>query len=166
MKKKIIVISSLVVVLAIGILYSMNNRLIADDKDGKKDCTSSCTKNTGTSSSTENHSGCDSKKMSGANTEASGNFAVYEFTTDKIHCDACKPGMTDKLMGVSGVKEVNFSETCNVSKMTNVKVFYSDKDTNPELISAAVKENKLDCDMSKCGDGSKCTGKNSTEKKL
>ena len=166
MKKKIIVISSLVFVLAIGILYSTNNRLIADDKDGNKDCSSSCTKTTGTSSSTENKSGCDSKKMSGSNTEASGNFAVYEFTTDKISCDACKPGMTDKLMGVSGVKEVSFSETCNVSKMTSVKVFYSDTDTNPELISAAVKENKLDCDKSKCDDESKCTGKNSTEKKL
>ncbi len=166
MKKKIIVVCSLVVVLALGILYSTNNRLIADDKDGSKDCSSSCTKNSGTSSSTENHSGCDSKKMSSTGTESSGNYAVYEFTTDKIHCDDCKPGMTQKLMGVSGVKEVSFSETCKVSKMTNVKVYYSDKDTTPELISASVKENGLECDKSKCGDGSKCTGKTSTEKKL
>ncbi len=166
MKKKIIIICSLVVVLAFGILYSTNSRLIADDKDGNKDCSSSCTKNTGTSSSTQNNSGCDSKKMSSTGTESSGNYAVYEFTTDKIDCDACKPGMTNKLMGVSGVKEVSFSETCKVSKMTNVKVFYSDKDTSPELISAAVKEKGLECDKSKCGDGSKCTGKVNNEKKL
>ena len=164
MKKKIIIIGSLVVILALGILYSMNNNLIADDKDGK-DCSSSCTKTTGTGSSTESKKSCDSKTMSETSTDATSQFAVYEFTTDKIDCDACKPGMSSKLMGVSGVKEVSYGETCNVSKMTNVKVYYSAENTTPEIIAASVKENKLDCDMSKCGDGSKCTGKTKTEKK-
>ncbi|HMS64240.1 MAG TPA: hypothetical protein PKD83_03195 [Ignavibacteria bacterium] len=167
MKKKIIVISSLVVILALGIMYSMNNNLIADDKDGtnSKDCSSSCTKTTGTGSSTESKKSCESGSMTSSGTEANTEFAVFEFTTDKIDCDGCKPGMTNKLMGVSGVKEVSYGETCKVSKMTNVKVFYSDKDTTPEIISASVKEKGLECSQSKCGDGSKCTGKNKSEKK-
>ncbi|MBL8006120.1 MAG: hypothetical protein JNJ56_01200 [Ignavibacteria bacterium] len=167
MRKKIIVIGSLVVLLVFGFLYFQNNILIADDKDGSKDCSSSCTKSSSTESSTENKSSCTAGKenMSGANTDATNNYAVYEFVTDKITCNDCKTGMTKNLMGVSGVKEVTFGETCNVSKMTSVKVFYSDKDTTPELISASVKEKGLECDKSKCGDGSKCTGKNKTEKK-
>lgn len=164
MKKKIIVIGSLVVILALGILYSMNNNLIADDKDGK-DCSSSCTKTTGTGSSTESQKSCDSKTTTEATTDATNGYAVYEFTTDKIDCDACKPGMSSTLMGVSGVKEVSYGQTCSVSKMTNVKVYYSPQDTTPEIISASVKENKLNSEMSKCGDGSKCTDKNKAGKK-
>lgn len=103
--------------------------------------------------------------MSSTETSASGEYAVYEFVTDKIDCDGCKPGVTNKLMGVTGVKEVVFGETCKVSKMTSVKVLYSDKDTTPEIIAASVKEKGLECEKGKCGDGSKCTGKDKTEKK-
>ncbi|MEO6694137.1 MAG: hypothetical protein ABIY50_07905 [Ignavibacteria bacterium] len=165
MKKKIIIIGSLVLILVFGFLYTQNNNLIADDKDGKKDCSSSCTKKTGTGSSTENKSGCGSDKMSDANTEVISENPVYEFVTDKIDCDGCKPGMSEKLMGISGVKDVSFGETCNVSKMTTVKVHYSATDTTPEIVAASIKEIGLTAAKS-CGDGSKCNGKNKTEKKL
>jgi len=160
MKKKIVIIGSLVVILAFGFLYTQNNYLIADDKDGKKDCSSSCTKKAGTGSSTENKSGCGSEKMGGANTEVINENPVYEFVTDKIDCDGCKPGMSEKLMGISGVKEVSYGETCQVSKMTTVKVQYSSSDTTPEIIAASVKEKALNCDESKCN------SKTKTEKKL
>jgi len=160
MKKKIIIIGSFVVILVFGILYTQSNSLIADDKDGKKDCSSSCTKKTGTSSSTENKSGCSSEKIGGATTEVAGEFPVYEFVTDKISCDGCKPGMSEKIMGISGVREVSYGETCKVSKMTSVKVYYSSSDTTPEIIAASVKDKALNCDESKCN------SKNKTEKKL
>lgn len=163
MKNKIIITGSLIVLLAFGFLYTKNN-LLADDKDGKKsDCSSQCTQK----SSTENKSDCTDKSMSSASTTDDKNaYAVYEFVTDKITCDACKTSMSGNLMGISGVKEVNYSETCNVSKMTNVKVYFSSSDTTPEVIAASVKEKGLSCDKSSCGDASKCTGKEKTEKKL
>ncbi len=160
MKNKIIIIASLVVILVFGILYTQNSNLIADDKDGKKDCSSSCTKKAGTGTSAENKSGCGSEKMSGASTEVVVENPVYEFVTDKIDCDGCKPGMSDKLMGIAGVKEVSYGETCQVSKMTTVKVHYSAVDTTPEIIAASVKNNALNCDESKCN------SKTKTEKKL
>lgn len=167
MKNKLIITGTFIVLLVFGFLYSQNSNLIADDKDGKKDCSSKCTQNT---SSAQNKSQCTDKNMSGATTSNDNNdknsYAVYEFVTDKISCDACKSSMTGNLMGISGIKEISFGETCKVSKMTNVKVFYSASDTTPEIIAASVKEKGLTCDKSKCGDESKCTGKNNTEKKL
>ncbi|MBK8553522.1 MAG: hypothetical protein IPL53_21645 [Ignavibacteria bacterium] len=160
MKNKIIIIGSLVVLLVFGFIYSQSNSLIADDKDGKKDCSSSCTQKAG---STESKSECTDKKMSGANTSDDKNgYAVYEFVTDKISCDDCKPGMTENIMGIAGVKEVNFGETCQVSKMTSVKVYFLETDTTPEIIAASVKEKGL---QGNCGDGTKCDSKNKTQKK-
>ena len=164
MKNKIILTVSLIVLLVFGFIYSQNNNLIADDKDGKKDCSSQCTQK---SSSTENNSQSSDKNMSGANTtEGNNEYAVYEFVTDKVSCSETKSNMSGSLMGISGVKEVNYGETCNVSKMTNVKVYYNSSDTTPEIIAASVSEKGLTCDKSKCGDESKCTGKKDTEKKL
>ncbi|MEO8447535.1 MAG: hypothetical protein ABI528_08575 [bacterium] len=160
MKKKILILASLVVILAAGVLYTQSN-LIADDKDGKtsKDCKTSCTQK----SSTEK-SGCTDKNMSGANTsDDKDGYKMYEFVTDKIHCDACKSGMSENLMGISGVKEVNYGETCNVSKMTSIKVYFSETETTPEVIAASVKEKGL---QGNCSDGTKCDSKKSTEKKL
>lgn len=157
MKSKIILICSVIVLLVCGLFYIQNNKLIADDKDGKKskkDCSSTCTQKSGAESSTDN-----------SINNAGANYAVYEFVTDKVHCDGCKTGISDKLMSVAGVKEINYGETCQVSHMTNVKVFYSETDTTPEIIAASIKENNLSCE-SKCGDGSKCTGKEKSEKKL
>lgn len=164
MRNKIILTATLIVLLVFGFIYTQKNNLIADDKDGKKDCSSQCTQKAG---STENKSDCTGKTMSGANTTDDANgYAVYEFITDKISCDACKTSMSGSLMGISGVKEVNYGETCKVSKMTNVKVYFNSADTTPEIIAAAVGEKGLSCDKSKCGDESKCTGKKETEKKL
>lgn len=155
MKNKIIIIGSLVVLLVFGFIYSQSN-LIADDKDGKKDCSSTSSSCTKKSSSTESN-------MSGANTsDDKSGYAVYEFVTDKISCDACKPGMTENIMGIAGVKEVNFGETCQVSKMTSVKVYFLETDTTPEVIAASVKEKGL---QGNCGDGTKCDSKNKTQKK-
>lgn len=163
MKTKLIVTVSLVLLLVFGFLYTQKNALIADDKDGKKDCSSQCTQK---SSSTENKSQCTEKSMSGASTSDDLNgYAVYEFVTDKISCSSCKTSMSGKLMGISGVKEVNFGETCSVSKMTSVKVYFNSADTTPEIIAASVSENGLGCDKSKCGDENKCTGKKDNGKK-
>ena len=147
MKKKIIVAASFIVILVAGLLYVQSNNLIADDKNGKKDCSSSCTDKSNAQTSTETNSG--------ASTEAVSDFPSYEFVTDKIHCDGCKEGISGKLMGISGVKEVSYGETCNVSKMTSVKIFYSDTETSPEVIAASVKEKGLECSSDKCGDKSK-----------
>ncbi|MBK8983095.1 MAG: hypothetical protein IPM38_12400 [Ignavibacteria bacterium] len=163
MKKKLILIASLVVIVALSIFYVQNNNLIADDKD-KKDCSSSCTKTAGTM--TESKSECSDKtKMSSASNTSDDDlvgFVAYEFVTDKIHCDGCKTEMTGNLMGISGVKEVVYGETCNVSKMTSVKVMYSGDETNPEIIAASVKEKGL---QGKCEDGTKCDSKKKDEKK-
>lgn len=152
MKKKILISGTLVAMLVLAFLfYTNNNNLIADDKDGK-DCSSKCTEK---SSSTD-------QTMSGANSsESQDGLATFEFVTDKISCDGCKPGMSDNLMGISGVKEISFGETCQVSKMTTVKVIYSAEETTPEIISASVKEKGLE---GKCGDGSSCDSKKNTKK--
>ncbi len=163
MRNKIIFIGSLIILLAFGFLYTQKSSLIADDKDGKKDCSSKCTQKSGMS---ESKSQCDEKNMSGATGTSDNNaYAVYEFVTDKIHCDACKTGMTETLKKTAGVKEISYGETCSVSHMTSVKVFYSSSDTTPETIAASVKDNGLNCDKSKCSDGGKSIEANS-EKKL
>lgn len=162
MKKKIVIIGSFILILAFGLLYSQKSYLLADDKDGKsdkKDCSTSCTQK----SSTEK-SQCTDKNMSGANTTDDKNgYAVYEFVTDKIHCDGCKSSMSSNIMGISGVKEVNYGETCKVSHMTNIKVYYSASETTPEVIAASVKEKGL---QGNCNDGTKCESKKTSEKKL
>lgn len=163
MKKKILIICALILVSVFGFMYTQTSGLFADDKN-KKDCSSSCTQKTGTSSS-DSKSGCTDKNMTGsAMSDNKDGYAVYEFVTDKIHCDACKTEMSGNLMGIAGVKEVNYGETCGVSKMTNVKVYYSADETTPEVIGASVKEKGL---RGNCEDGSKCgSKKTTTEKKL
>ncbi|MBS1518213.1 MAG: hypothetical protein JSS91_09005 [Bacteroidetes bacterium] len=160
MKKKLFVIASLIVIVALSIFYVQNNNLIADDKN-PKDCPSSCTQKAGNS---ETKSGCTGKNMSGASVSDDDltGYATYEFVTDMIKCDGCKSEMSSNLKGINGVKEVSYGETCNVSKMTSVKVFYSDKETSSDIIAASVKDKGL---TGKCGDGSKCTSKKKDEKK-
>ncbi|HMQ68448.1 MAG TPA: hypothetical protein PKA90_04435 [Ignavibacteria bacterium] len=152
MKKKLLISFSMVAMLVLAFLfYTNNSSVIADDKDGK-DCSSKCTQKSSTTDQT----------MGGANSsETQDGLATYEFVTDQISCDGCKPGMSESLMGISGVKEISYGETCNVSKMTSVKVIYSAEETTPEIISASVKEKGL---QGKCGDGSKCDSKKSTKK--
>ena len=160
MGNKLIIIGTLIVLLVFGFIYTQNSSLIADDKDGKKDCSSSCTKK---SSSTENKAQSSDQYTGGANaSDDKSGYAVYEFVTDKIHCDGCKQGMTDNILGISGVKEVDYGETCSVSKMTSVKVYFNETDTSADIIAASVKEKGL---QGKCGDGTKCDSKTKLQKK-
>lgn len=154
MKTKILITVSLIAVLAFGFLYTQKSNLIADDKDpkNKKDCSSSCTQKTSSDVIKSND-----QVMSGANISDDKNgYAVYEFVTDKIHCDGCKPGMSESLMGIQGVKEISFGETNSESKITTIKVSYSASETTPEVIAASVKEKKL---QGNCSDGSSCNSK-------
>ncbi len=162
MKKKIALIGSIALVLAVGLFYVQSNNLIADDKDGKKDCSSSCTEKTGSASS-ETKSSCTDKTMqSSSGSDDKSGYAVYEFTTDAISCDGCKPGMTEKIKTIGGVKDVEYGQTCSVSKQTNVKVYFNESETTSEVVAASVKEQKLN---GNCGDGSKCDSKSKAEKK-
>jgi hypothetical protein len=151
MNKKIISISALVVVFALGFFYLNQEYLAAYTKsDGDCDKTQ-CDKTSGTKSSSENKE-CD-KSSCGENKsmkKAGGEFSSYEFTTDKACCEEMKADLEKGLLGVAGVKEVRFSQTCNVSKMTNVTVMYSAGETNQENIASFVKEGKFDCSGSGC----------------
>lgn len=162
MKKKIALFGTIAMVLAVGLFYVQSNNLIADDKDGKKDCSSTCTEKTGSASS-ETKSSCTSKTTTSTSTgDDKAGYAVYEFTTDAIDCDGCKPGMTEKIKTIGGVKEVEFGQTCSVSKQTNVRVYFNESETTSDVVAASVKEQKLN---GNCGDGTKCDSKGKTEKK-
>ena len=123
--KKIVTLTAFVLVLALGFLYLNQSMLIADDRDGKKDCSSSCNK---------------SKDI-----KAGGEWSSYEFVTDKACCDEMKTGLQNDLLGVAGVKEVKFGLTCGVSKMSQVTVYYAAGETSEENIAAFVKDKSYDC---------------------
>ena len=122
---KIISLTAFFLVLAFGFLYLNQNLLIADDRDGKKDCSSSCS-----------HS---------KDVKAGGEFSSYEFVTDKACCEEMKTGMQTDLMSVAGVKEVKFSTSCSVSKMTQVIVYYAAGETTEENIATYLKDKSYDC---------------------
>jgi hypothetical protein len=140
MKRKLILFTSLVLVLTVVFLYMNHNYLQAGDRDGKKECTSS--------------SSCSKNKSN--EIKAGGEWSSYEFVTDQACCDEMKNTLKTDLMTVAGVKEVKFSSTCNVSKMTNVSVYYASEETNEEIIAASVKGKNADCN-GKSGSG--CEGK-------
>ena len=124
MKRKFISFASLVLVFTLGFLYMNHNYLAAGDRDGKKECSSSssCSKN----KSTE--------------IKAGGDWSNYEFTTDRACCDEMKTALKTDLMNISGVKDVKFGSTCNVSKMTGVSVYYAAGETNEEIGRASCRE--------------------------
>lgn len=140
MKKKIIVISSVILVMILGLLYANYSYLIAGDRDGKT-CTST--------------SGCTSKSndvKADNNINAGGELATYEFVTDKACCDDMKNTLQTELMGVAGVKEVKFGMSCTSSKITNVQVMYAAGETNDEALTSFLKEMNYDCvGQSGCG---------------
>jgi hypothetical protein len=146
MNKKVISIAALVVLFAFGFLYVNATYLQADNKSGKKECTSSSCRDKTSQSS--NQSSSDNKDI-----KAGGETGTYQFVTDKIHCEDCKVSMQKELMGgVSGIKDVKFGETCSVSKMTNVTVYYSAGETSTDKIASYVKDKSYDCS------GKDCTG--------
>lgn len=139
MKKKAFIFLSAVAVLALSFVYLNSSNLIADDNPtGKKDCSSQCSKD---------------KSMSSSGTEStmSDGLATYEFTTDKVSCDGTKGEMKSSLLKVSGVKDVEFGETCNVSSQTKVKLLYSAGETSEENIKSSLSEYGVECTGTKTG---------------
>lgn len=127
MKKKAFIFLSAIAVLALSFVYLNSSNLIADDKPtGKKDCSSQCSKDKTMSSGTESTMGDD--------------LSVYEFTTDKVSCEGTRGDMKSSLLKVSGVKDVEIGETCNVSHQTKVKLFYSAGETSEDVIKTSVSE--------------------------
>lgn len=131
MNKKIIPVAAMVVVFALGFLYVNQNYLTAGDKDGK-DCL--------------NKSGC----TSGKEVKAGGDYQSFEFVTDQACCDEMKTSLQNDLMNSAGVKEVKFSSSCTVSKMTQVTVYFAAGETSSENIASFVKEKKYDCSGAGC----------------
>ncbi len=146
MKSKILIFTSLVLVLTFGFLYVNQTYLSSNDNNGKTRCT---------------QSGCQ-HKMKDKDVKAGGNeWSKYEFVTDKACCDEMKSSMQKELMGVSGVKEVKFGSTCDVSKMTSVTIFYSSGETNETTLASYVKDKEFNCpDNGNCPQG-KCNMKKS-----
>ncbi len=168
MNKKILSISALVVIFSFGFLYLNQAYLVAHDKESG-DCKKECTQKT--AGKTGDKSGCDKSSCGDNKSEikAGGEYSSYQFTTDKACCEEMKADLQKNLLGVAGVKEVKFSSTCNVSKMTNVTVMYSAGETSEENIASFIKDKSFDCSGGKdCDkDGMKsgekkdgCDGKN------
>jgi hypothetical protein len=136
MNKKIIAISAIVLILAVGFLYLNSTYLAAGDKGGqdtKKECTGKCKEN--------------------KDIKAGGELGTYDFITDKASSDEMKSSIQKELLTVNGVKEVKFGGTCNISKMTSVTVYYSANETSSDKLASYVKDKSFDCS------GKDCTGK-------
>ena len=149
MNKKLLSISALVVIFAFGFLYLNQAYLVANDKT---ECSkTSCDKSAGTKSSSEK-TGCDKSKCGDNKSEikAGGEYSSYSFTTDKACCEEMKADLEKNLLGVAGVKEVKFSLTCGVSKMTNVTIMYSAGETSEENIASFIKDKSFDCSGKSC----------------
>jgi hypothetical protein len=136
MNKKIISLAAIVVVFALGFLYLNQSYLVAGGKDGKE-CIgkTGCDKDGKKDGKTEKQSGI----------KAGGEFSSYEFTTDQACCDGMKADLENDIKGIAGVKEIKFGSTCNVSKMTNVTVYYAAGETSEENIVSVVKGKNYDC---------------------
>lgn len=157
MKNKIVPIAVLVVVFSLGFLYLNQNYLSANDKDGK-----TCAEN----SAYGDKSSCTKKSSSAQNDiKAGGEWNTYEFATDKACCQEMKTDLQNELLGIAGIKEVTFSGTCNVSKMTQVTVFYAAAETSSDNIATYLKDKKYDCSGKGCDkEGSNKDGVKSGDK--
>ena len=132
MKNRIFIFASLVVILTFGFLYVNQSSLASNDKDCSMNCTmSSC----------QMHKTNTDIKAGGGG----GEWATYEFVTDKACCEEMKTSMQTQLMSFSGVKDVKFSKTCNVSSMTSVIIYYSKDETNEASLTSLVKDKEYDC---------------------
>ena len=125
MRNKIVIISSLLLLLTFGFLY-VNNHYSTSGK-----YTSSCS--------------CPMHNSNTQNTYASSKWTSYDFVTDKACCDQMRSSMHKELMGLTGVKDVKFGPSCSVSKMSQVSIYYSSTETNSENIASFLKDKKLDC---------------------
>lgn len=152
MKKKIIIISSVIVVLMAGLVYANYSNLFAGDKDGKT-CISS--------------SGCTSKSndvKADNDGNAGSEFATYEFITDKAGNDEMKTSLKQELMSVDGVKDVKFGMSCSYTKITRVTISYAAGETSEETLASFIKDKDYDCSMHQgCGPNGNCPQKNTKE---
>jgi len=145
--KKTISLTAIVLLLSLGLLYINQGRLIADDWNKNKDCSSEC-------------------KNSKDVKTTSGEFSSYEFITDKACCDEMKTDLQSGLMGVAGVKEVKFGSSCSVSHMTQVTVLYSAGETSEENIASFIKDKKFECEgHNGCSKDGKSSGNDNDCKK-
>jgi hypothetical protein len=126
MKNKIIALVAVFAIFTAGLLYF--SPLQAGDKDGKKNC---------------DYSSCSKQMNKGI--KAGGEWEKYEFVTDKACCDEMRNNLKSEALKLSGVKEVNFSKTCGMSKMSSVIIYYSASETNSDAIAASLKDKNFDC---------------------
>jgi hypothetical protein len=146
MNKKIIALSSIVLLLAFGFLYMNSGKLIASGKSYNKKC---CVDQSTSTTKQEIKAGGDEP----VTTE----YAKYEFTTDKACCNEMKSAMQKQIMGAGGVKDVKFSETCSASKMTMVTVLYLSSETNVTQLASYLKDKNIDCPVTKDCDKEGCS---------
>jgi hypothetical protein len=123
--KKVISLTAVILVLTFGFIYLNQGMLKSGQKDGDKNCSSTCSKN--------------------KDIKAGGEWSEYEFVTDKACSDEMKTSLQADLMNIAGVKEVKFGSSCSVSKMTMVRVYYSSGETSEENIASFVKDKSYDC---------------------
>ena len=130
MKSKVLIFTSLVLVLTFGFLYMNQSYLSSNDKDGKQQCTSL---------------GCQ-HKMKNQDVKAGGSeWSKYEFVSDKVTCEDTKASIEKNLMSLNGIKEVKFGSSCSYSGMTSVIIYYSPDETNEAAISSFVKDKEFNC---------------------
>lgn len=125
MRNKIIIISSLLIILTFGFLY-FNNHYISTDKNS-----TACS--------------CPMRSSGIQNTNAGNKWSSFNFITDKACCDEMRSSMQKELMGLAGVKDVKFVPSCSISKMSQVSIYYSSDETNSENIASYLKDKKMDC---------------------
>ena len=129
MNRKLVYLSSLVLILAFGFLYVNSGSLTASDFTKKK-----CCNDQSTSANTK-------KEIKAGGDQ----YSTYEFSTDKACCNEMRSSLQKELLGASGVKDVKFSETCSASKMTVVTIFYNSGETSETQIASLVKDKSSDC---------------------
>ena len=131
MKKRVVFLSAAILIVSMGLLYVNSGNFVSGQNAMKKCCVGQ------TTSTVERDIKAGSDQLSS-----------YEFVTDKVCCEQTKSAVQNDIMIMSGVKDVKFSKTCSMSKMTKVTVIYSPTETNNDLISASIKEKNLDCSNS------------------
>ena len=129
MNRKLVYLSSLVLILAFGFLYVNSGSLTASDFSKKK-----CCKDQSTSANTK-------KEIKAGGDQ----YSTYEFATDKASSDEMKNTLQKELLGTTGVKDVKFSPTCSASTMTMVTIYYNSGETSESQIASLVKDKSSDC---------------------
>jgi hypothetical protein len=72
-------------------------------------------------------------------------WSVAEFTTKGTSYSVSESSLRKSIIGVTGIKDVRFGETCSGSRNTNVKIYYSPKKTDLATIQASFDEIGIEC---------------------